>query len=205
MRKYFLLLSIIIATTTLKAQDMAVNVYGGYLFGDDVTLQYGYGHIDESPLLGGSLEFNMPRGVSVELSYQYQSTSAYTSGGLTSESGDLAISYIMIEGNRYSKIKETVSAFFGGGLGMAIITPGDNFETVGRLAWKIKAGALITPSDKFGIKLGMQLNSCVQGIGGGLYFGTGGAGAGATAYSSMYQFGFNGGIYFRFGKDGSSN
>lgn len=205
MKKYLLVLCIIATTATLKAQDMAVNVFGGYVFGDDVTLDYGYGHVDESAIFGGSLEFMMPRNVSLELSYQHQSTTASANQGLVSDRGNITVGYAMVEGNRYAKFKEKFSGYFGGGLGVGIVTPDGNYETICRLAWKIKAGILMTPSDKFGIKVGMQLNSLVQGIGGGLYFGTGGAGAGATAYSSIYQFGFHGGIYFRFGKDGSGN
>jgi hypothetical protein len=204
MKKYILFLLFLASATTLKAQDMAVNLYGGYVFGDDITLQYGYGHVDESAIYGGSLEFNMPRNVSVELSYQYQSTTASANQGLISDKGNIAVSYVMIEGNRYARFKEQFAGYFGGGLGIGIVTPDTDYSTICRLAWKIKAGLLITPSDKFGIKLGMQLNSLVQGIGGGLYFGTGGASAGASLYSSIYQFGFNGGIYFRFGKDGSN-
>jgi hypothetical protein len=39
----------------------------------------------------------------------------------------------------------------------------------------------------------------VQGAGGGLYFGTGGAGAGVSTYSSMLQFGLGGGLTFALG------
>jgi hypothetical protein len=40
--------------------------------------------------------------------------------------------------------------------------------------------------------------SAVQSAGGGLYFGTGGGGAGVSTYSSMYQFGLGGGLAFQF-------
>ena len=169
MKKYLLLLCIIVSASTLKAQDMAVNVYGGYLFGDDVTLEYGYGHVDESATYGGSLELNMPRGVSVELSYQYQPTTASAYVGALTDKSSVTISYILIEGNRYAKFNEKFSGYFGGGLGVGIVTPDNsNYQTVGRMAWRIKAGVLATPSDKIGIKVGMQLNSLVQGIGGGV-------------------------------------
>jgi opacity protein-like surface antigen len=198
-------LALILGTSASHAQGIAVNAYGWYIFGDDVTLQYGYAHIDECPVYGGSLEFMMPRNVSVELAYQYQSTQASASSGLVNERGNIGISYILIEGNRYAKMKENISGYFGGGLGMAIISPDGNYESVGRLAWRVKAGVLISANEKIGVKLGMQLNSCVQGLGGGLYFGTGGASAGMTAYSSMYQFGFTGGLQIRFGGEGRSN
>ena len=36
-------------------------------------------------------------------------------------------------------------------------------------------------------------------MGGGLYFGTGGAGAGVSTYSSYYQFNLGGGLVFKLG------
>jgi hypothetical protein len=53
--------------------------------------------------------------------------------------------------------------------------------------------------EKFGIKLQAQLTSVSQGAGGGLYFGTGGAGVGLSTYSSIYQFGLGGGLTFKLG------
>jgi hypothetical protein len=40
------------------------------------------------------------------------------------------------------------------------------------------------------------LLSAVQSMGGGLYFGTGGAGAGLTGYSTFYQWTLGGGLIF---------
>ena len=40
----------------------------------------------------------------------------------------------------------------------------------------------------------------LQSIGGGFYFGTGGTGAGVTTYSTFFQFGFTGGLVFKFNK-----
>jgi len=42
--------------------------------------------------------------------------------------------------------------------------------------------------------------SIAQGAGGGLYFGTGGVGAGVSTYSSMYQFQLGGGLTFKLGQ-----
>jgi len=38
------------------------------------------------------------------------------------------------------------------------------------------------------------LLSAVQSLGGSFYFGTGGSGAGVSAYSTMYQWGLGGGL-----------
>jgi len=40
----------------------------------------------------------------------------------------------------------------------------------------------------------------VQSVGDGFYFGTGGAGAGVSTYSSMLQFALRGGLTFKLGK-----
>ena len=63
-------------------------------------------------------------------------------------------------------------------------------------------GLMISPNERFGIKLAAQVLSPVQGASGGLYLGagTGGVstGAGISTYSSIYQFGFFGALTFSF-------
>jgi len=58
---------------------------------------------------------------------------------------------------------------------------------------------LLNASEKIGLKLTASLLSAVQGAGGGLYFGTGGAGAGVSTYSSMYQFALGGNLVIQLG------
>ena len=88
-------------------------------------------------------------------------------------------------------------------LGMAIINA-DNPEnetssSATKFAWGARLGTNIWASDRMGIKLQMQLLSVPQGAGGGLYFGTGGAGAGITTYSTILQFALGGGLTFKLG------
>ncbi len=92
----------------------------------------------------------------------------------------------------------------GGGLGAAIINS-ENTETGysdgrGFFAWGIKGGRNLNFAETVGLKMGAQLMSAVQSIGGGFYFGTGGSGAGLTTYSTFFQFGFTGGLVFKFNK-----
>jgi hypothetical protein len=53
-------------------------------------------------------------------------------------------------------------------------------------------------AQNIGIKLQAQLLSAVQSLGGGIFVGTGGVGAGVASYSTLYQFGLGGGLVFRF-------
>ena len=75
----------------------------------------------------------------------------------------------------------------------------DNDNSATKFAWGFRLGANIWASEKMAIKLQGQLISAVQGAGGGLYFGTGGASAGVSTYSSMLQFGLGGGLTFALG------
>ena len=98
---------------------------------------------------------------------------------------------------------------FGGFmLGMAIINA-DNPETdysnnATKFAWGARLGANIWASERVGVKLQMQFLSVPQAAGGGLYFGTGGAGVGVTTYSSIFQFALGGGLTFKLGKQHAS-
>ena len=66
-----------------------------------------------------------------------------------------------------------------------------------KFAWGAKLGMIYWFTDIVGIKLQTNLISSVQAMGGGLYFGTGGAGAGLSTYSTIYQFGFTSGLVIK--------
>jgi hypothetical protein len=59
-------------------------------------------------------------------------------------------------------------------------------------------------SEALGLKIGAQLMSPVQGAGAGLFFGTGGARVGISTFSTVFQFGFTGGLRFSFGGTGAT-
>ena len=105
---------------------------------------------------------------------------------------------ILIGGNNYFKTGGKVEPYAGADIGMALIyvtNPDNNKENNStNFAWDIKLGANIWVSEKIALKLQADVLSAVQAAGGGVYFGTGGAGAGVSAYSTMYQWGLGGGL-----------
>ena len=70
-----------------------------------------------------------------------------------------------------------------------------------KFAWGFRLGGNIWASPKIALKIQAQIMSATQAAGGGFYFGTGGAGAGVSTYSSIYQFGLGGGLCFALGTD----
>src|SRR5436190_484285 len=99
--------------------------------------------------------------------------------------------------------EDKVEPYGGLLLGAAIFNnktpnPGEETSKV-KFALGFRLGATVWVSDRVGIKLQTQFITSVQGIGGGFYFGTGGASAGASTYSTITQFTLGGGLAFKLG------
>ncbi len=206
-------------TQSAQTQKLRLNVYGNYAFDDRVDNAYSYGSegffeakIKGSFLWGAGLEYRLHETYGLELMYLRQDTHAPVSywdyyspvPGSKSTTLDLALNYILVGGVRSFKANSKVEPFGGLMLGMAIIdshNPEDNISnSATKFAWGARLGTNIWASERVGIKLQAQFLSVTQGAGGGLYFGTGGAGAGISTYSSMLQFVLGGGLVFKLGR-----
>ena len=191
---------------------LRINGYTFYAFDDKVDSRYSnteyfYGKIKGGFQWGGGLEYMMAPVQGVELSYLRLDTRApltYYSNGQQFSDFDVATNYIMLGGNRYFPLGGKIEPYAGAQLGMAIfnVTNPDNgkSDNAVKFAWGLKAGLNIWATDKVGLKLQTGLLSAVQGVGGGFYFGTGGAGGGVNTYSTFYQFYIGGGLSIKMGK-----
>lgn len=153
---------------------------------------------------GGGLEVMPAPSMGVEFTYLRLDSKApmeYYNGGVEFTNFDIATNWLMLGGNKYVPNSSKVEPYGGFMLGMAIfdVTNPDNNNSSSstKFAWGAKLGANIWANEKVGIKLQMNLLSAVQAVGGGLYFGTGGAGAGVSGFSTFYQFSLGGGLVFR--------
>ncbi len=191
---------------------LRLNAYTLYAFDDHVESYYTDSYYYSGELKGGfewggGLEYMLRPAQSIELSYLRLDSKAYiTDYNLISNVYDLSVAsnYIMIGSNRYFGMNPKVEPYAGVNLGMAVFSvENSNTNKTGsatKFAWGLKAGLNVWASEKVGIKLQGGLLSAVQGAGGGLYFGTGGAGAGVSTYSTFYQFHLGGGLTFNFAK-----
>jgi hypothetical protein len=209
----FLVMAMLISVAAMS-QNLRLNVYTNYVFDDAVDSRYDANNYYDGKVNGGfqwgaGLEYMASPSKGIELSYLRQDTKApmtYATGIGTVKNDvfDVGINWIMLGGNHYMRKPGGMVEGFGGmSIGVAFAnventrTKTSNNGT--KFAWGIKGGANIWVSPQVALKLQAQLYSAVQGAGGGLYFGTGGAGAGVSTYSSMYQFGLGGGLVFKFG------
>ncbi|GAB3218656.1 porin family protein [Algoriphagus aestuariicola] len=216
MKKITMLFALVLIAGAAYSQEVRVNTYAGYVFDDKVDSYYSSSSYYEGKILGGfrwgaGIEYQLPNTTKAfELQYLRQDTSApivYQDGGILggqiqNTEFDLAANWIMLNGTNYFPVSEVAEPFFGFGIGMVIsdITNPDNGNNDGatKFAWALRGGSNFWLAEKVGIRIQASLMSAVQGAGGGLYFGTGGAGAGVSTYSTIYQFAFDGGLVFRF-------
>jgi len=195
---------------------LRLNVYTMYAFDDNVdsyysSTDYFNGTIKGGFQWGGGLEYMMVPQQGIELSYLRLDSNApmeyydFSSGRVKNTDFDVATNYILIGSNRYFGGNGKIEPYGGLQAGMAIfnVTNPDNGNSGNstKFAWGAKLGLNIWASDKVGIKMQGGLNSAVQSAGGGLYFGTGGAGAGVSTYSTFYQFYVGGGLTFNMSKN----
>jgi len=205
-----------LATMAQQKPGFRLNVYTNYVFDDRVDSYYSNSSYYEGKIKGGfqwgvGAEFMLRPTQGIEISYLRQDTKAPTTyydnsgfgNSVKNTEFDLAVNYIMIGSTRYFPVSPKVEPYFGGQLGVGIVdvsNPARGSEAnATEFAWGIKGGANFWVSEKVGIKFLAGLNSITQAVGGGVYFGTGGVGAGLSSYSSLLQFSLGGGLVFKFG------
>lgn len=212
---YLMLVYLIFNVGSVYAQNVNLNLYSAYVFDDSFNSSYDNNSDYNGKIKGGyqwglGLEYMMQPEVGIELLYLRQDTKAptqYQGDGifLQNTDFDLGINYILVGGSGHAIApSKKIEAFGGLMAGMVVVSMNNpdngNTSTAEKFAWGGKAGGILWPNERIGIKLQAQLLSAVQSIGGGFFFGTGGASAGLAAYSTIYQFSLGGGLVIRLGQ-----
>jgi hypothetical protein len=203
MKKITLVVGLLSMATLLFAQPSATLLtFGGYTFADRFDFNYssggiGTGKIQDGFQWGVGLEFEVAPDAAVELIYQNMKADVVFQGVTQQQyTGQTGINYALIGGTRYAPLNDRVSGFGSLDIGAAWTNPEESLDTesVTKFAWGGRLGVRIQTSDKISLRLHAQLLSPVQWAGGGFYFGTGGAGAGVSAGSTIYQFNLGGSV-----------
>lgn len=193
-----------------QGPSIRLNAYANYVFDDHhvdsyySNTEYFEGEIKGGFEYGGGLEFMLHESYGLELTYLRLDSKApmeYYLNGVQHTDFNLATNYVMIGSNKYLTMNPKVEPYGGMMLGMAIFNvenpENGNTGSSTKFAWGMKAGVNVWASEKVGIKLQASLLSAVQAVGGSVYFGTGGAGVGASGFSTLYQFNLGGGLVFK--------
>ncbi len=200
MKKIGLLLITLTIGSAIHAQSVTLLTFGGYTFKNTINYSNAKAVLGDGFQWGGGFEVSLDDTRALEIIYQRMDPTAsvrYYVGSSDAESIGVGVNYIMAGGTNYFPLNETISAFGTVDLGVGIFDPkeeGPNLETITRFAWGLRGGLRVAASEKISLRLHAQLLSPVQGFGGGVWFGTGGASAGVSTYSTIYQFNFGGSL-----------
>ncbi len=197
-------------TSSQSGPQVRLNGYTTYAFADNHVdsyyseTSYFEGAFEGGFQWGGGLEVLPAPGMGVEFLYlrlDSQAPIEYFDGTVQFTEFDIAHNYLFLGFNKYVNINPRVEPYGGLMLGMAIydVSNPDNSNSGSstKFAWGLRGGLNIWANERVGIKMQAALISAVQAVGGGVYFGTGGAGAGVSGFSTYYQFNLGGGLVFR--------
>jgi opacity protein-like surface antigen len=212
MKKFlFALLVLIIGGSAAQAQGLRLNGYALYTFDDRVSsfqsnTQRFDGVIKGGLTWGVGAEFMVQPELGVEVSYYRMDTKAptnYANPLPKSATFNVDLNWIMLGGTKYFGSNPKVEPYAGLMLGAGIVNannPDNGFsQNHSAFAWGFKGGVNVWASERVGIKLQTNLMSMVQAVGGGLFFGTGGASVGVSAFSTLLQFSLGGGLAIKLG------
>lgn len=192
-------IALVLSQGLAHAQSVRANLIGGYVFRDRFPLYTTQGAVEativEAPVFGGGLEYLARENYGLELYYAGMPTEGSLRALGFRYAERVHVAYVMGGAVRYGDIGGRARAFGGASLGIASF----DGETVHRAyaAWGLRGGVELAAADRVGIRVGAQLHSPIEAVGGGLYIGTGGSGGGVQTYSTIYQFGFFAGLCLR--------
>ena len=188
------------------SQNIEVTPFGGYVFGGTMHGDYGDVHIDDNAQYGGMISFAVSKVVDVDLIYNRSDTKAqvnyYNPGGYTNPSLEipLSINYMQIGFTKNFRVNPKVSPFLGFNIGACDFAPKEEYSDAWFCPVGMNAGPKVYFSNQVGLRLQAQGYIPVQGTAFSMFVGTGGSSAGVSVYSTLFQFGFTGGLIFRLGK-----
>jgi hypothetical protein len=209
-KSIYLMAAMICLPFFIMSQTVEITPFGGYVFGGNMQGDYGDVHIDGNAQYGGMISVAISRVVDIDLIYNRSDTKAqvnyFSEYGYTQPSLDipLSINYMQIGFTKNFRVNPTVSPFVGFNLGACDFAPKEENGTDYSDAWffsvGFNAGAKVYFSKRVGIRLQAQGYIPVQAAGFTMFVGTGGTSSGVGVYSTLFQFGFTGGLIFRLGK-----
>ncbi|OBX22056.1 MULTISPECIES: outer membrane beta-barrel protein [Bizionia] len=195
-------------TQRIHAQAFEITPSYGYQFGAKLNYGGNYIKFNDSDQYGVTVGFETLNELMVEVSYIHHGSEAlikdFFISPFESRLADLSADWILIGGNRYFGNSDKVKPFFGGNLGMVILSSSNEnplltnrsySET--KFAFSFKGGVNIMFNEIVGLNLQANLMMPVEYGGFYVYGGSGGISTGAGASSTIALFGFSGGLVFR--------
>jgi hypothetical protein len=206
MRKIIFLLAVLVCLPfMMKAQGVEIAPFGGYVFGGTMQGDYADVHINDNAQYGGIISIAVSPSVDIDLLYNRSDTKAQVTyftpyNSISYEEIPLSINYMHIGFTKNFRVNKTVSPFIGFNLGACDFAPKETYSDQWFFSTGLNAGAKIYFGKRVGLRLQAQGMVPWQGTAFSMFVGTGGSGGSVAVYTTLFQFGFTGGLIFRLGK-----
>jgi hypothetical protein len=205
MKKIILIIAIVTwLPFLLNAQKVEITPFGGYVFAGTMNTSNGTVRFKDNAQYGGMLSIRVSRVIDLDLIYNRSDTKAELTyltlyNNLYYQEVPLSINYMHIGFTKNFRINPHVSPFLGFNLGTCLFAPTKDYADAWFFSMGINAGAKVYFGKRLGIRLQAQGMMPIQGSGYSFFVGSGGSGGGVSLYSTLFQFGFTGGLIFRLG------
>lgn len=192
------LLLLFFSVNGLFAQDISLNVNGGYLFGDRFKISGGKAQILGNWAFMGTAGVEIGNGRSAELSYLWQETRGKADLYAQQVNLEEAIQmhYILVGASQYQDLGEGFSVGGGAKMGLMVLAPRkQSLEDIVKLAFGVQGGMKYMFSPGMGVQFSANLFFPVTDVGGYLWWSPGsGTQAAISSRIPFAQFGLFGGL-----------
>lgn len=178
-----------------------ITPFGGYVFPARWNAVDGSVYFHGNAQYGGMFSVGFSRVMDVDFTYNRIDTKAdIDTYGYATGHTDVSENFYLLGVTKNFRVSPVVSPFAGFKMGGVYMAPKDSrLYSYWFFAMGADAGVKVYFSKVVGLKLSAQLLMPVQGGGFTFYYGSAGGGGGAYVTSTLFDFGFNGGLIFRIG------
>lgn len=205
MKKIIILFFVIVSFqfTNSFSQTIEINPFGGYVFPTRYNMYYGYARIMGNANYGGNISLNLRRDFDIEFGYNRQDTKIELNTSLAPyQVFPVSLNYWTFTSYKSFEVTDNFNPYVGLGVGGLLIFPKQDFNSIWLLNICAKGGVKFFMNKYIGLRVEACLQMPIEGMGLNFYFSSGGgSGSGVDFNATTVQFGFNGGLIFRFGRD----
>jgi opacity protein-like surface antigen len=205
MKKTLLLIFVLFSVqfTDCFSQSIEINPFGGYVFPTRFNMSHGYARIVGNANYGANVSLNLKRNFNIEVGYNRQDTKVeLNSSQVPYQVLPISMNYWTFCSYKDFQVTDVFDPYIGLGVGGLLIYPKQDYNSFWLFNISAKGGVKIFMNKRVGVKLEACLQMPIEGMGLNFYFSPGGgSGTGVDFNSTTVQFGFNGGLVFRLGRD----
>ena len=190
-------------TCFASAQRVEITPFGGYVFPGTMNADGGEVYFRGNGWYGGMVNIGVSRLFDADVIYTRIDTRADINIYHPIYGNDwdvpLSVNYFHVGFSKKFPLHPSITPFTGLNIGTCLMAPKEKYREEWFLSMGFHGGAKAYVSKRVGFRMEGRLMVPIQGSGFSFFAGSGGSGGGVSVYSTLVQFGLDGGLIIRFG------